>query len=37
MTAKGVVGGIEVEQLSKKKKGLLEMDNSVVIAAGREV
>ena len=36
MTASGgVVQG--VEELSKKKRGLLDMDNSVVIAGGRGV
>ena len=33
MTASG--GGEGVEGLSKKEKGLMDMDNSVVIAGGR--
>ena len=31
------VGELGVEGLSKKEKGLTDMDNSVVIAGGREV
>ena len=34
-TAKG--WGLEVEGLCKKEKGLMDMDNSVVIAGGRRV
>ena len=30
-------GGWEVEVLSKKEKGLMDMDNSVVILGGRGV
>ena len=33
MTAGGI--GKEVEGLSKKEKGLMDMDNSVVIVGGR--
>ena len=33
MTGKG---GYRVEGLSKKEKGLMDMDNSVVIVEGRE-
>ena len=36
MTASGGAGSEGVEGLSKKEKGLIDMDNSVVIAAGRE-
>ena len=36
MTASGE-GGERVEGSSKKEKGLLDMDNSVVIAVGRSV
>ena len=36
MTAK-VVGSEGVEGLSNKGKGLMDMDNSVVIAGGRRV
>ena len=31
----GEGGGLGVEGLSKKEKGLMDMDNSVVIAGGR--
>ena len=37
MTAKGVGGGYRVVELSEKKKGLMDMDNSVVITEGKEV
>ena len=38
VTAKAGVGGGEgVEGLSKKEKGLMDMDNSVVIAGGEGV
>ena len=36
MTASGQVG-LGVEGLSKKEKGLMDMDNNVVIAGGRVV
>ena len=36
MTASGVGGQLGVEGLSKKEKGLINTDNSVVIAGGRE-
>ena len=35
MTASEGGGGYGVEGLSKKEKGLMDMDNSVVIAGGR--
>ena len=35
MTASWVRAGQGVEGLSKKEKGLVDMDNSVVIAVGR--
>ena len=34
MTASGGGGGEGVEGLSKKEKGLMDVDNSVVIAGG---
>ena len=36
MTASGQVG-LGVEGLSKKEKGLMDMDNNVVIAGGRGI
>ena len=37
MTARGWGGGQGVEGLSKKEKGVMDMDNSMVIGAGKEV
>ena len=34
MTASGAGGGYGVEGFSKKEKGLIDMNNSVVIAGG---
>ena len=37
MTASGGTGELGVEGLSKKLKGLMDTDNSVVIAGGRGI
>ena len=37
MTASGGGGGCRVEGLSKKEKGLMDMDNSVGIAMGEGI